>query len=96
MIIKYNNTTTLKHQIAKNSTKVDERIIAEVRMEARMVRIRLFWWIGGRIARDIRRPEMRLQRADIVLRKLERDRSRRKKVKKAMMQAMVERIGPNL
>lgn len=39
---------------------------------------------------------MRLQRAAIMLRKLERDRSRRKKVKKAMMQAMVDRMGPNL
>ena len=48
------------------------------------------------MAREIKRPETRLPRAAMVLRKLEKDRSRRKKVKKAIMQAMVDRIGPNL
>ena len=36
------------------------------------------------MGREISSPEMRLQSAAIVLRKLEKDRSRRKKVKKAM------------
>ena len=48
------------------------------------------------MAREMNRPETRLQRAAIVLRKLEKDRSRRKKMKKAIMQAIVVRIGPNL
>lgn len=48
------------------------------------------------MAREMSSPEMRLQSAAIVLRKLENDRSRRKKVKKAIMQAMVDRMGPNL